>query len=98
MLPDSLPYLPVKEQKERLGGCPIRQTAARMAGLLSEAKTPEFPGTPALAGGVEFGSRVFCPGRISFLSGSEAIVQGNFMSSVSRYGLDWPCLGPLMPS
>ena len=39
LLPDSLQYLPLKEQKELLGGCPTRQTVARMAGLLSEAKS-----------------------------------------------------------
>ena len=40
LLPDSLPDLPLKEQ-ELLGGCPTRQTAAGMAGPLSEAKSQQ---------------------------------------------------------
>lgn len=89
LLPDSLPDLPLKEQ-ELLAGCPTRQTAAGMARPLSEAKSQQSSlGHQHWREGWDLGA-VSCPGRISFLSGSEATVEGNPVLPVSRNGSGSP--------
>lgn len=94
MLPDSLPYLPVKEQKELPGGCLQGRQLPQWAWLRRAAKIPRKEGSLGHQHWLEGWNLtvVFCQGKDHcFLSGTEAIVPGDFVSPVSRDGLGWAC-------
>lgn len=96
LLPDSLPYLPVKEQKELLGGCLQGRQLPQWAWLRRAAKIPGKEGSLGHQHWLEGWNLtvVFCQGKDHcFLSGTEAIVPGDFVSPVSRGGLGWACPG-----